>query len=668
MPHNLIADLAVVMVVAASTGVVMRRLGQPNVLGYLLAGLIVGPYIPIPLFADPHRMEELSEVGVVLVMFAVGLEFRVRRLLEILPQSGLTALVQIAGLFWSGFTVASWLGWSTAACITLGSTLAISSTMVVSSVLRARPVDADVRAHVFGILVVQDVVAIVLIAIVTALAAGQSLGAQSLGMLMAQLAATVAVMLVVGLLVLPRVVRSVLAVGDEEALVVVVAAASFGFALAADAFGYSVALGAFLAGMAVAESGRGYEVEKLIEPLRAFFSALFFVSIGMTVDPRVATTTLPLALLLCGVVITMQFVSVTVASLVSGSSLRRSVFSGLALGQIGELSFILCTIAVGGGIVPEQTLPALVTVATVTAFTTPLLLGRAESIVTTLDRWLPDSAHDLLVAYQAFVRRMRSTDGGPSLRQRVNAVALDWAALVLLFVVRRSVAPHVDAAWLLGLNVATVLVALPFLVGLVRSGARLATVVRGIVRGGSAPASMSRAVEGLALLAVVLAVGVPTVTVLRPFLTGSWLELALGVALVAVGGLLAVRMSGMEGQYTSGVARLATGLGRHVDDPTPQVAGVDAGLLAGVDYVPVEVPRGGVATGQTLMQLNLRCRTGATVVAIVRGGNTLVLPTGHEPIEADDVLALSGSGDAVARARELLTQPAGEAETERLEA
>ena len=179
---------------------------------------------------------------------------------------------------------------------------------------------------------------------------------------------------------------------------------------------------------------------------------------------------------------------------------------------------------------------------------------------------------------------------------------------------------------------------------------------------------MSRAVEGLALLAVVLAVGVPTVTVLRPFLTGSWLELALGVALVAVGGLLAVRMSGMEGQYTSGVARLATGLGRHVDDPTPQVAGVDAGLLAGVDYVPVEVPQGGVATGQTLMQLNLRCRTGATVVAIVRGGNTLVLPTGHEPIEADDVLALSGSGDAVARARELLTQPAGEAETERLEA
>src|SRR5690606_5500637 len=146
------------------TGTLMRWVGQPSVLGYLLAGLIVGPYWSIPLFADPHRVEELAEVGVVLVMFAVGLEFRARRLLEILPQSGLTAAVQIATLGWAGFTVGSFLGWSTPAAITLGAALAISSTMVVSAVLRQRPVDDEVRSHVFGILVVQDVVAIVLIA------------------------------------------------------------------------------------------------------------------------------------------------------------------------------------------------------------------------------------------------------------------------------------------------------------------------------------------------------------------------------------------------------------------------------------------------------------------------------------------------------------------------
>ena len=120
MQGTLLADLAVVTMVAAATGTIARRLGQPSVLGYLLAGLIVGPYIPIPLFADPHRMEELAEVGVVLVMFAVGLEFRVQRLLQILPVSGLTAVVQIAALGWAGFTVGSVLGWSTPAAITLG--------------------------------------------------------------------------------------------------------------------------------------------------------------------------------------------------------------------------------------------------------------------------------------------------------------------------------------------------------------------------------------------------------------------------------------------------------------------------------------------------------------------------------------------------------------------
>ena len=165
MHGGLIADLAVVTMVAALTGMLARRVGQPSILGYLLAGLIVGPYIPIPLFADPHRMEELAEVGVVLVMFAVGLEFRIKRLVEILPLSGLTAAVQIGALAWGGFTVGSLLGWSTSASVCLGAALSISSTMVVSAVLRTRPVDEDVRAHVFGVLVVQDVVAIVLMAV-----------------------------------------------------------------------------------------------------------------------------------------------------------------------------------------------------------------------------------------------------------------------------------------------------------------------------------------------------------------------------------------------------------------------------------------------------------------------------------------------------------------------
>jgi CPA2 family monovalent cation:H+ antiporter-2 len=359
--------------------------------------------------------------------------------LEILPVSGLTAGVQIGALSWAGFTVGSILGWDTTASVCLGATLAISSTMVVSAVLRDRPIDPDVRSHIFGILVVQDVVAIVLLALVTTLALGETLSTQSVALMIAQLAGAVVVMLVGGLLVLPRLIRFALSQSDSESLVVLVAGAAFGLAMVADLSGYSVALGAFICGIAVAESGKGHEVEEAIEPLRALFSAIFFVSIGMSVDPTVAWRSLPLAGLLCVVVVGMQLVSVTLGTVLTGHSLRKGIYSGLALGQVGELSFILATIAIAGGILPAETLPALVTVATITAFTTPQFLSRGLTLIDFADRWMPDWAHRLLVNYQGFVRRMQGATEGPSLRRPLTALLLDWVALVVLFVTHQTV-------------------------------------------------------------------------------------------------------------------------------------------------------------------------------------------------------------------------------------
>ncbi len=666
MHGSLIADLAVVTVVAAITGMLTRRMGQPSILGYLFAGLIVGPYIPIPLFADPHRMEELAEVGVVLVMFAVGLEFRIQRFLDILPVSGLTAVVQIATLGWAGFTVGSFLQWSTTASVCLGTTLAISSTMVVSAVLRARPVDPDVRSHVFGILIVQDVVAIVLMAVVTALAAGEAVAARSLGLLIGQLAAAVVGMLVIGLLILPRLVRVALAEADTEVLVVLVGGAAFGLALAANQFGYSVALGAFISGMAVAESGRGHDIEKAIEPLRALFSAIFFVSIGMTVDPVVAWRSMPLALVLCAVVVGMQFASVTVSTVLTGSSLRRGVYSGLALGQVGELSFILATIAIAGGIVPEETLPVLVTVATITAFTTPLLLGRALRIVDTIDRRLPDRIQQVLAAYQAFLRGAREPGERPSLRRPATAVLLDWSALIVTFVVRHTVLPRVEANMVLAVNVVSVVIAAPFVVGLLRSGSHLAAGIRTRSRGRGGPTPRAKAVEAVALLTVVLGIGLPTLALMRPVVEGPWVEAALVAALLIALVVLGMRLGSVHGRHTSGVARIALDIAGHVrggSDDADLLASLDAGPLAGLDYHPIPVLPGGPADGRTLAELDLRCRTGATVVAICRDDTTTTLPTGHERLCADDVLAVSGSPDALGRARAMLEgiEPAEEA-------
>lgn len=655
MHATLLEDLGIVLVVAAITGIVARRLGQPSVLGYLLAGLIVGPYIPVPLFADPHRMEELAEVGVVLVLLAVGLEFRVKRLLEILPISGITAVVQMSVLFWGGYTTGTLLGWSTAASVTLAACLAISSTMVVSAVFRTAPVEPDVRGQVFGVLVIQDVVAIVLIAVVTAMAAGQTLGPEALGMLLVELSAVVVGMFVVGMLVLPVLVRWVLRELGTESIVVLVAGVGFGFALAAESFGFSAALGAFVAGMAIAESGRAHDVSEAIEPLRAVFAALFFVSIGMAVDPVEAWASLPLALLLTAIVVTGQFVSVSTASLLAGNSLRRSVFSGLALGQIGEFAFILAAIAIAGGIAPQGLLPALVTVATITAFTTPLLLGRAEGIVSTIDRWMPDRANELLAAYQAFVRRTRARRDGPSIRRPAVAVALDWTVLVLLAVLGIGVAPQLDAELHSAVRLGAVIVAVPFAIGFLRSGLRLVHAIREAVRSASTPAPVSRVLELVALLAALLVAGVPVLALLGPLFGQTWLEIVLVAALGLVVWRLARWFGGAREEYTSEVARLARGLVEVAGlgaDETP--AAVERGPLDHLDVVPITIQEDASADGRTLAELNLRSRTGATVVAICRGDDTTVLPTGHERLSSLDTLAVSGSQEAIDRARQLL--------------
>ncbi|MCB9680652.1 MAG: cation:proton antiporter [Alphaproteobacteria bacterium] len=654
-----VSDLAMVAAVAAVTGMLARQLKQPSILGYLLAGLIVGPYLPIPLFADPHRIETLAAFGVVLVMFSVGLEFRVRTLLQILPLSGFTAVLQIATLFWCGLAAGTVAGWGPTASAFLGGAVAISSTMVVSGVFRQQPVDADVRSHVLGVLVVQDVVAILLLAIATAAARGMAVQATSLVLLVLQLVGVMAAMLGLGTLVVPRLVQVAYRQRGSEALSVLAVGVSFAFAQIADSFGYSVALGAFLAGMVVAESGRGEAVEHAIEPLRAVFSAIFFVSVGMTVDPVAAVASLPMSLALSALIVTAQVLSVGLGSVLSGIDLRRAVLSGLALGQIGELSFILATIGLGAGLVPESLLPTLVTVATITAFTTPLLLRHGDAIVGAVDKALPVSVHHVLSLHQAFVQRLRQGTDGPSLRPSVIALTLDWTALVILGIARVAAQPAL-ATWAGGpfVDLGLLLLAIPFVVGLVRSARRALGVVRAITRGAAASRDLGRGIEGLAVLTAVLGIGLPSLAVLRALVHASWPEAVLLVATAAAAVLIGRRLGRFEGAYTSGVASMALRLAQHadpssVDDDASRAAGDT--LLADLGHVTVALDPGGPAVGRTLAELNLRCLSGASVIAIRRGPDGLVLPTGHERLLADDVLALAGSPEAIARARSVLS-------------
>ncbi|MBX7195478.1 MAG: cation:proton antiporter, partial [Sandaracinaceae bacterium] len=401
---SLVVDLALVLGVAALTSPLARALGQSPVLGYLVAGLVVGPYIPIPLFADVHRVEGLAELGVVLVMFAVGLELRLGKLARVLPTAGLTGAVQIGFLTWCGVTLASALGWSSLDGLFLGASLGISSTMVVSRAL-GEHVETDAREHILGVLVVQDVLAVILLAAMTGVAATGTVEAEAVTADLLRLGGVLVAMVVLGLLLVPPLVRRVARLGSDEVLVVVTVGVCFVLAAIASELGYSVALGAFVSGVLVAESGLGPRVETLASSMRDVFAAIFFVSIGMTVDPVQALHTLPLALLVTVLVIVAQLVVVTLTGLVSGLGLRRSVTAGLALGQIGEFSFILAGVGIAAGAVRRELDVLLVPVAVLTAFTTPLALGAASRAVSWTDRAMPAPLRRTLGLHEQWVAR-----------------------------------------------------------------------------------------------------------------------------------------------------------------------------------------------------------------------------------------------------------------------
>jgi CPA2 family monovalent cation:H+ antiporter-2 len=670
---QLVYDLAVVLGVAAVTSVLARLLRQPTILGHLLAGMIVGPYIPIPLFADHERIESLAELGVVLVMFAIGIEFRFSKLMRVAPTAGFTGLIQVSFLLWCGFTLGQALGWSSIESVFLGASIAISSTMVVSRVLVERPVPDDVRQHVLGVLVIQDVLAIALIAAMTATAAGGGLGLGELMSTLGRLGAVLAALIIGGMLVVPRVMRLVLGLGSKELTVVFSIGVCFALAFLASSLGYSVALGAFIAGMLVAESGKGDEVEHLVEPLRDVFAAIFFVSIGMQVDPRQVLTYLPTSLLVFAVVVVAQFVSVSFAGVLSGNGLRRSLAAGLSLGQIGEFAFILAAIGIGANAVRFSLKPILVTVAMLTAFTTPICIGAAERAVSFVDRVLPHRVQFLLTAYEEWFERLRSGEKRerPPVRAALRVIALDAVGLIVVAAVAMRGSPAL-LAWSMtrfelteerarfGFAVALIALSLPLLISLFRNTVALGHLVGAELAGNVATKSATatrHAAAVMVYLLVALAIGFPAVAVLRSLTTTPYLA-GVFAALIAAIGLYAWRSAGeLDEELRSGAERVADALARAGGSESTTLE--DSTLVPGLDsVVGLRVKDGVQAVGKTLAELNLRALTGATVVAIHRRNAQVVLPTGHERIEAGDMLALTGTKEAVDKALVLVNQEA----------
>lgn len=668
-------DLAVVLAIAAMVTLAVQRLRLPVLVGYLVAGFLIGPGTPVTLVSDLGRIQTLADLGVSLLLFSIGLDFGLRKLLRQGPRIALTALIEIIVLFTFGMLAAQWLGWSLQGQLFAGGAVACTSTMILTRIFAEAPPDRRLRDLVVGLSIVEDLIGMLLIASLTAIALGQQVSPELLGGALLRLAVFLVTVIGLGLLVVPRLVRAVARLQRPELMLLTVVSLCFVLASLAQGSGHSLALGAFIAGFLVNESGLGREVRDMVRPLRHMFGALFFVAVGMLVIPGEVAALWPAILAFVVVVLVGNVIGVGAGAFLAGFGTRTSIRASLYMAQVGEFAFIIAGLAATAGL-PEL-FPVMVAVSVATATISSFLGRGSESIAAWVDARLPAQLQTVSSLYSSWIETLAHRPPGEArrgpVRRMVGLLALDAVALSFVIVAaavfqeqgiallgtRAGLAP--DMARLAILAGASVL-AVPILAGIFTTSRRLTRVLAerampAAPAGTVDPAQAPRRVLSIALLfGIVLAVLGPVVLATLPVVPGYGGPSVL-VALLAVLFVALWRAArDLRAHARAGAELIVEALARHSN------VGGDAAFLERVrallpglgTLVPVRIEAASAAAGRTLGELNLRGRTGATIVAIVRDGRKIVNPEAGERLEAGDLLAVTGSRDAIHWARGLL--------------
>ncbi len=379
---SIIQDLAVILGAAAIATILFQKIRQPIVLGYLLAGLVIGPHTPpFSLVIDEPGIRVWSELGVIFLMFSLGLEFSFKKLFSVGKTAAFTGPFEAIFMLALGFSAGKLIGLSSTDSIFLGGILSISSTTIIIRALEELGLKQERSSQlIFGILVVEDLVGILILVALSSLAASDGQGVSVIHLLVeaAQLIGIVISWVALGSWILPRLSAWVSRrFGSEPLILLSLSLCLFLVSLSAH-FHYSVALGAFVMGAILGESPAVHQIEKLLQPIRYVFGAIFFVSIGMLLNPADLLIYWKMILLVTALTIGGKFVSTYFGARITGQSRANSLKSGLSLAQIGEFSFIIAGLGLDLGIMSRFLYPVAVATSVVTTFTTPYLIRFAN--------------------------------------------------------------------------------------------------------------------------------------------------------------------------------------------------------------------------------------------------------------------------------------------------
>ena len=387
----LISDLGLILMTAAVAVLLFKKIKQPLVLGYLIAGFLAGPhFVFFPTVKEVSSVEVWAEIGVIFLLFSLGLEFSFKKLMKVGGSASITAITQIITMIIIGYMVGQWIGWNSMDSVFLGVILSVSSTTIILKTFDELGVKTQKFAGiVIGSLIVQDIVAILMMVLLSTIAVSQQFSGSELLLSVLKLIFFLTIWFVGGIFFIPTLLKKAKNILTDEMLLIISLALCLMMVILAANVGFSPALGAFIMGSIIAETTQAEHIEHLVKPVKDLFGAVFFVSVGMLINPETLYEyALPVAILTL-VVIICQSISSTIGALLSGLPLKQSVQTGMSLSQIGEFSFIIATLGMSLKVTSDFLYPIVVAVSAVTTFTTPFMIKFATPFSEFLEDKLP---------------------------------------------------------------------------------------------------------------------------------------------------------------------------------------------------------------------------------------------------------------------------------------
>jgi len=391
--NSLIVDLTLITIYAGITTLLCKKLKQPLVLGYVLAGILAGPYFSLlPTVSNKDDLTLWADIGIIFLLFGLGLEFSFKKMLNVGKAAMITANANILFMLFLGYNTGLLLGWSTMDSFFLGSMISMSSTTIIIKAFN----DLNIKKQkftdlVFGVLIVEDLMGILMLVLLPTVAMGSHIDGAALGLSVLKLVFFLILCFVTGIYLVPTFLDKVQKLLTDEMLLLITISLCFGMVLLATSSGFSSALGAFLMGSILSETELLERIEKNLRPLKDFFGAVFFVSVGMMVDPMMIITYAKPIIVITLIVICGITTFSMLGFVASGQNLKTAVSGAFSLAQVGEFAFIIATLGMSLGVLSEKVYPIIVTVSVITTFITPMMIKSAEPAYKYLSKHLPET-------------------------------------------------------------------------------------------------------------------------------------------------------------------------------------------------------------------------------------------------------------------------------------